>query len=233
MSNKPKLQEREEKKILMIEHYAFASIINDMDPKLFEYFSVNNGYGAIEDIIRRYRMLVERCSYLFAQTGDEITFIDKAVCFAMSMKHKPIFHLNTDGKKNAKLKSVNEKVIAEAILAFLSCSEYKMHDHHKKLVFKEQWDLDGFDNGHKRELAAFRKQLVEECSKIAIDYETMVQLLNTIYLKGVMYKEEIDADLEEKVRSKLVAVETYEVPRKHAELKQEYILHKSKYRNMK
>ena len=50
MVKKSTLELREEKKILMIEHYAFATIINEMDPALFNSFSVNNGYGAIEDI---------------------------------------------------------------------------------------------------------------------------------------------------------------------------------------
>ena len=233
MGTKGTIKEREERKILMIEHTAFATIINQMDPSLFSNFSVNNGYSAVEDVIRKYRGLLYQCEVLFSQTNDPVTFIDKAICFAMAMKSKPMFYLNAEGKKNSKLKDVNERTIAEAILLFLSCSEYKLLDHHKKIVFKSEFGLEGFEEGHKRELSAFRKQLVEECSKVAIDYNSMVELLNTIYLKGVMYKEEVDAELEDKVRSKLVTTETYDVPKKHVELKQEYQLHKNRYRSMK
>ena len=102
MVKKSTLELREEKKILMIEHYAFATIINQMDPSLFNSFSVNNGYGAIEDITRKYRLLVEQCEFLFSQTNDQVSFIDKTICFAMAMKSKPTFHLNSEGKKNKK-----------------------------------------------------------------------------------------------------------------------------------
>ena len=233
MGSKETIAMRESKKIMMIEHVAFCSVIDMIDPKLYGTFSVNNGAWAIEDIVRNYRMLVERCTCLFAQTGDAINFMDKAVCFAMAMKRKPLFIVSSEGKKSKVLKNANERAMAEALLVYLTCSEYKMLDHHKKIAFKNRFDLEAFGEGHKRELNEFKKQLIEECSKVAIDYDSMVALLNTIYLKGVMYGEEIDADLEEKIKQKLVTTELYEVPTIQKELKPEYQLHKSKYRSMK
>lgn len=233
MGSKETIAMRENKKIMMIEHIAFCDVIDMIDPRLYGTFSVNNGAGAIEDLIHIYKRLIEQCETLFAQTGDKVSFIDKAVCFAMAMKRKPMFIVSSEGKKSKVLKNANERAMAEALLAYLTCSEYKMLDHHKKLVFKNRFDLENFGEGHKRELNEFKKQLIEECSKAVIDYEPMVELLNAIYLKGVMYGEEIDPDLEDKVKQKLAATELYEVPTIQKELKPEYQLHKSKYRSMK
>lgn len=233
MSSKETVKMREDKKLMMIEHAAFCNVIDMIDPKFYGMFSVNNGAGAIEDLIRRYRGLLYQCEVLFAQTGDPVTFIDKAVCFGMAMKNKPIFIVGSEGKKSKVLKNANARLIAEALLLYLTCSEYKTLDHHRKIVFKNRFDLDNFGEGHKRELAEYRRQLIEECSKTVIDYEPMVQLLNTIYLKGVMYGEEIDADLEDKIKQKLITTELYEVPTVKRELNPQYQLHKAKYRSMK
>lgn len=233
MGSKETIAMRENKKIMMIEHIAFCVVIDMIDPKFYGTFSVNNGAAAIEDIVHIYRRLIEQCETLFAQTGDKVSFIDKAVCFAMAMKRKPMFIVSNEGKKSKVLKSANERAMAEALLVYLTCSEYKMLDHHKKVAFRNRFDLEAFGEGHKRELNEYRKQLIEECSKVAIDYNSMVALLNTIYLKCVMYGEEIDLELEEKVKQRLVATELYEVPTIQKELKPEYQLYKSKYRSMK
>ena len=165
------------------------------------------------------------------------SFVLQAVKLKTTVKAKtnlkPMFIVSSEGKKSKVLKNANERAMAEALLAYLTCSEYKMLDHHKKLVFKNRFDLENFGEGHKRELNELKKQLIEECSKVVIDYEPMVELLNTIYLKGVMYGEEIDPELEDKVKQRLVATELYEVPTVKKELKPEYQLHKSKYRSMK
>ena len=78
--------------------------------------------------------------------------IDKAVCFAMAMKRKPLFIVSSEGKKSKVLKNANERAMAEALLVYLTCSEYKMLDHHKKIAFKNRFDLEAFGEGHKREL---------------------------------------------------------------------------------
>ena len=46
MSSNETIKDRETKKIMMIEHVAFATVINDIDPKCYKYFSANNGNEA-------------------------------------------------------------------------------------------------------------------------------------------------------------------------------------------
>ena len=161
MSSNETIKDRETKKIMMIEHVAFATVVNDIDTKCYKYFSANNGNEAMQELIRVYRNLVEQCELVFSQTGDKVSFIDKAACFAMAMKRRPLFHLGKDSKKYPRLKTANEKSIAEALLMYLCCSEYKIYDHHKKIIMRDDFGLEGFEEGHKKELASLKKMLVE------------------------------------------------------------------------
>lgn len=233
MSSNETIKDRETKKIMMIEHVAFATVVNDIDPKCYKYFSANNGNLAMEELIRVYRLLLEQCERAFAQTEEQVSFIDKAACFAMAMKRRPLFHLGKEAKKYAKLKNANEKSMVEGLLLYLCCSEYKIYDHHKKIIMRDNFGYEGFGEGRKKEFANLKKSLLEECSKPVIDFTSLVELLNNIYLKGVMYKEDIDYELEDKVKKRLVASELYKVPNKRVEINPEYTLHKSKYRSMK
>ena len=50
MSSNETIKDRETKKIMMIEHVAFATVVNDIDPKCYKYFSANNGNEAMEEL---------------------------------------------------------------------------------------------------------------------------------------------------------------------------------------
>ena len=223
------IADKEKRKLNTIHHGAYVSVINDVDEKDYGSFSscVSNGY--VERLVFDYKKLITMIE-MSDPNGAKLSLVEKAVCFAMSLKNNRTIFLNNGVKKGSKLARINERLIVEALLYFLSCSTYKILDYHKKVVVGGIFDLTGFDNNHKRELATYKKQLVEYLSQSKFDDQAIITILNQIYLRGVMYKESIDMDLEEKIRVKLLATETMDVPRIEQTLKPEYSEYKKRIR---
>ena len=223
------IADKEKRKLNTIHHGAYASVINDLDEKDYGSFSSCTSQGFIEDLVRDYRNIIR-----LIEASDpkqvKLSLVEKAVCLAMSLKKNKSIFLHKGVKKGSKLATINERLIVEALLYFLSCSTYRVLDHHKKVVVGGEFDLTGFDNNHKRELATYKKQLVELLSNPTFDDQAIITILNQIYLRGVMYKESIDMDLEEKIRVKLLATETMDVPRIEQTLKPEYSEYKKRIR---
>lgn len=230
MRRRMTIADKEKRKLNTIHHGAYVSVINDTDSKDYGSFSSYVSYGYVERLVFDYKKLIIMIE-MSDPNGAKLSLVEKAVCFAMSLKNNRTIFLNKSVKKGSKLARINERLIVEALLYFLSCSTYRVLDHRKKVVVGGEFDLTGFDNNHKRELATYKKQLVELLSNPIFDDQAVITVLNNIYLRGVMYKESIDMDLEEKIRVKLLATETMEVPRINEHINPEYTEYKKRFRD--
>jgi hypothetical protein len=229
MGSKMTIADKEKRKLNTIHHGAYVSVINDTDSKDYGSFSscVSNGY--VERLVFDYKKLITMIE-MSDPNGAKLSLVEKAVCFAMSLKNNRTIFLNKGVKKGSKLARINERLIAEALFLYLTCSTYKMLDNHKKVTFSGDFDYSGFEDGHKRELAQYKKELIEYLSQPTFDDQAVITVLNNIYLRGVMYKESIDMILEDKVRERLVATETMDVPRINEHINPEYTEYKKRFR---
>ena len=64
----------------------------------------------------------------------------------------------------------------------------------------------------------------------SFDDQAFMGILNQLYLRGVMYKEDISLDLEDKVKTKLTVFETLDTPRVEQSLSPEYVEYKRRMR---
>lgn len=221
--------EREQRKIATIHHGAYVNVINEVEPKDYRNFSTATGKRYIEDLTADYKNLI-RLIEASDPNGKKLTFIEKAVCFIMSLKNNKTFFLKNDVKKGSKLSTINERMIVQAILYFLTCSTYRVHGNHGKIILSGQFDYSGYDNGHKRELNIYKKALLDIISEFNFDDNAALEIINRIYLRGIMYKEELDLELEDKIRSKISIVESLDVPFVEQTLNPEFVEFKKKFR---
>lgn len=223
------IADKEKRKLNTIHHGAYVSVINDVDEKDYGSFSSCTSQGFIEDLVRDYRNIIR-----LIEASDpkqvKLSLVEKAVCLAMSLKKNKSIFLHKGVKKGSKLARINERLIAEALFLYLTCSTYKMLDNHKKVTFSGDFDYSGYEDGHKRELAQYKKELIELLSQPTFDDQAVITVLNNIYLRGVMYKESIDMILEDKVRERIVATETMDVPRINEHINPEYTEYKKRFR---
>ena len=228
MGSKATIAEREERKLLTIHHGAYVKVVNEVDPKDYMYFYTSASNRHIEDLIIDYHNLIRLIE--LADDKKKLTLIEKCICFMLSLKKNKSFHLKSEVKKGTKLSTINERMIVEAAMYFLICSIYKVNGAHNEVIADGRFDLTGFDNGHKRELNLYKKKLIELLSELRFDELAALEILNCIYLRGIMYKEDIDLDLEEKIKNKISCTELMENPIITDSLNPEFIGYKKKFR---
>lgn len=229
MASKISIAEREQIKILTIHHGAYVKMINEINQEDYKNINTSTGKRYIEDVTVDYHNLI-RLIESSDPNKNKLTLIEKCVCFMMSLKNNRTFHLSSAVKKNSKLNTINERMIIQAALYFLACSNYRIADKHGKAIASGHFDYSGFENGHKRELNAYKKELENILKEVKFDDIAILDILNRIYLHGVMYKEGIDLEFEEKIKEKLSCVELMENPVIDEALSPEYIEYKKRFR---
>ena len=223
------IAEKETRKLDTIHHGAYVSVINDVDSKDYSLFSSNTGQRHTEKIVSDYRGLI-RLVEASDPSQKKLSLVERCICFIMALRNSKTFHLSGKVKKGTKVSTLNERLIVEAVLYYLSCSTYKILDNHKKIIANNTFDYIGFENGHKRELSSYKKALLDLLMQSTFDDQTAMAILNQIYLRGVMYKEGLSLDFEDKIKGRLIATEVIEVPRIEQSMSQEYLEYKKRMR---
>lgn len=229
MASKMSIAEREQNKIITIHHGAYVKTINKVEQSDYRYISTSTGTRFVEGLIVDYHNLI-RLIEAADPNGNKLTLIERCVCFIMSLKSNKTFHLSNEVKKGSKLSTINERMIVEAALYYLSCSNYRIADAHGKAISSGHFDYSGYENGHKRELNAYKKMLEDILKELKFDDKTVLEILNKIYLRGVMYKEGIDLELEDKIKRKLSCSEVMENPVIDETLSPEFMEYKRRFR---
>lgn len=229
MGSKFSLAEREERKISTIHHGAYVKVINEVDPKDYKCIYTATGKRKIEDLVADYRSLI-RLIEASDKTGKKLTLIEKCICFIMSLKNNKTFFLNSDVKKGSKLSTINERMIVEAAMYFLTCSNYRVTDNHDKTIVSGHFDLTGYDDNHKRELNIYKKALLDLLKELKFDENAAVEILNRIYLRGILYKEGLSLDLEDKIKKRISCTEVMENPIIEETLSPEFMEYKKRFR---
>lgn len=225
MSTKLTIREKEHKKILLDFHYAFVSVINQFtEEELKKYGLVSNmSRGFSENLLYDYENFKKMCSQVQNSDIKHISVFDKAICIALSINQcRPIMFRNINSKSPLKAKFLKEKLIAETMLAFIESSSYRLSNSSKENILDGCFNFDGYNNGHKTELNKLKKNLILILSQQPFDYFGCLNILKTIYVRGILYKEGL-AELDEKqLMNSLAISETFEYKSNSEQLRSDY-----------
>ena len=231
MASKLTIQEKEELKIAIINHEALIRVINNLSTKDYPKFSTIKESVLNEELTSKYRKIQKQMEIV--KGNSKLTFFDKVLCLIDSLKNTNVFYLSDSMKPSKKLKDANIQYIIQVLLLFLENSEYQIKAKRKYLISTNKFDYDGFSNGHKTEFNNMVKGLITEFRKDDFNYDDVLNLIIAIYQRGIVYKEEIDLDLENDVMKGLIVNESFSFQNTHSEYNPEYVQYRKSFRDMK
>lgn len=218
-------KDREHKKILLHFHSAFSEIINQLEEMDFQKYSVktNTAGPFASNVLSSYDSYLNRCSFILGQEESELSLFDKTICFGMSLKeNKAVGAYKINSKSPKRVQSLNDRLVVRAMMHFLESSTYRLATKGDHTVFSGAFSYDGFDDGHKKELKTLEKLLLEAVSPTQLDYNACLATLQKIYIRGVIYQEEVDTIDELQLLASLKIRENQKVSYSPAPLSEAY-----------
>lgn len=195
MGLKETKKDREHRKILLYFHLAFTTIVNQLEEADFKQYSIatNTAGSYASSLLSSYDSFLNQCMYVLGQEEKDVSLFDKAICFGMSLKeNKAISARKVNSKSPKRVQDLNDRLIAKAMMCFLESSTYRLATKSDHTLFSGAFCYDGFSSGHKKELKSLEKLLLEGISTAQLDYEACLAILQKMYIRGVIYQEELE-----------------------------------------
>lgn len=227
-------KEKENKKINIIHYGAYSKVLNNVKVDDYGFITTSTNVHTMNEIEGDYHKMIDMWHMMFDGENKQISIFDKIYCLIMALKsNHTIFILGNDKEIPKRLSYLNEKLMVEASLLFMKSSSYKVNGKSGVAIAEKEFSLNGFDKGHKRELNSLKALLLDELKKGVLDYNSIIALLGKIYLRAVMYNEEIDMELEELIKNNLIIKISSKPPTLDETLNSEFMVHKKNFRDLK
>lgn len=207
-------KEKKKNKMLLIFHEVFVKYINAYTKEDFENYQIKTRTQGsfVKDLLEVDTVFNNKLAELMQVEPEELSIFDKAICFGMSFKKtEPIIVMGTNYHSPQRFKNVNAKMTAEAMMYYLDKTKYRIAKPKKKTICGGDFSFEGFEDGHKLELAKLKKELIEASTGKNVNYLVALDILKKMYIKGIIYGNGLDGISEEEFLSLLTVYETYDV----------------------
>lgn len=223
-------KERETRKVTILLHGALTTVLNGLDEKDYQHILVSTNSNNLGNIIFDEQKFIEQFKLVFQNDDRKLTVFDKALCLAMALERNIVITTNNlKGRIPKRLTNLNEKLITEVVLGYIGHSSYNV----KHTDIGGNFNLDGFYNGHKKELKHMKEMLTEEFVNINFDYNKCLALLYEIYLRNICYLHDLPSEEIYNLKSKIAIKEKYDTPVVNVKEDNTYSKYRKTFRNMK
>ncbi len=184
MSNKR--LKNDQNKIILTTHYAFNKTFEQIEPFDFAFNGVYYTRTAnLEDMMYDY----ERAYQLFkeAHPKNVVTIFDKALCMGLILRKYQTFG-SSQKKAPRRVALLNERFIAEVMVAFLHYSEYSIRAKNTgELLSPTPFDLQVLSNGHEEQFEELMRDLTVLLSAPDFQATEINSKLREIYNLAILY----------------------------------------------
>lgn len=223
-------KERETRKVTILLHGSLTTVLNGLEEKDYSNVFVSTNSSILSRIIFDDLKYIEQFKLLFKDEERKLTIFDKALCLAMSLEKNKVITTNSlKGKAPKRMINLNEKLITELVLNYIAHSCYNV----RRTEINGDFSLEGFDDGHKRELKHMKDLLTEEFAKVNFDYNKCLALLYEIYLRNICYLHNLPIEEIYSLKSKITIKEKYDTPVINVKEDNTYSKYRKAFRNMK
>lgn len=194
-------EERDNRVFTLLLHSALTKVLNEL--KESDYPNVYTRVASINliDIFYDYTKYCRQFEMMFQNDDRKFSEFDRMLCFAMALEHNPVISFTSiKNKSPQRVRNLNEKVMTEFVLMMMQQSNYRL----RNADIKGDFNLNGFDDGHKKEFKVLKDLLIQEIGDVTHNYNECLALLIKIYVKGVIYLNGLDKELENLVANNLV-----------------------------
>lgn len=203
MSNKR--IKNDENKIILSTHYAFNKTFEQIEPFDLAFNGVYYTRSAnLEDIIRDY----ERAYKLFKEFHPKhaVTIFDKALCIGLILRNYTTFGSSKEAAPR-RVAYLNERFIAEVMLAFLHYSEYSIRDEKVgELLPTTQFNFEKLTKNHQEEFNSLLRKLIGLLAENEYKANEIANTLKEIYDLAILYGHNFDpsdfAKLSKRIRTR-------------------------------
>lgn len=227
-------QKRDENKIAIGTQTAFSRTFDKIDP--FDFISYGIYYtrsANLEDIMRDYEKLQQ--IYRKAHSRKALTIFDKALCIAFVLKkYKTFGSIKKDTPKRISL--LNERFIAETMIAFLHFSEYSIRDSKgEDIIPPAPFNLETCQTSEEQHnLERLINKITLLLSEPTFNADAIEAALMELYMLTILTENGLSKDLESELKKRIKIKEASKAPNINYEESAMYQLHqesmKGKYK---
>lgn len=204
----------------------------DEDYKAMRFYTRTAGSFS-ENLLSDYEKYLKLCIAITKRKRDGLGIFDKAICYGMSIKkNAPVLVSGITEETPEKFRNLCDKLIAKAMIEFISCSSYRLEDGVTEVISEKDFSLECFFAQHKDELDMLEKELLSGIIRGQLDYNTCFLALTKIYSKAVIYQEGL-LDIDEALLMKKINLsEKMEVSSETVVLNDAYLRNVKRNRNL-
>lgn len=213
-------------------NYGINAVLNTLPDSLYKSLyetariRTNTNSFFVEELTSSYNNILDLFKQELRQRNCHIKFFDRQICLVKAMLDKDF--ITTYNVCEKSVEDINEKVVLETVLAFMSFSKWCIKGNEAV-----QLDLLELYKNHENVLESYKKQLLESIKHK--DYDGISYILKTIYLDGIAsfygLNQEDKSKVLKNVKILVSNVSTMEVSKINAYSKQKNQFRKSYLRN--